>query len=222
MRRIVFFVALGLLNVGCGSSQPHHVPARVSSAETQAMRHIRRVVIEATEPAQARPDYKIADSLARRLHGLDLWNAVVDPMISPLSALTRTKALRAKLNDPQYAVYVLFLIDTDIDDGGLAEVYYNLSGVFAQRAVALLKQVGARQHAAVLSAANRVIWPSGVVPASVDVRRRFVSPTNQSRFDEVTRRWDRAEQREGSIDGIIERYMRARPAAFFSTPHTHG
>ena len=51
-------------------------------------------------------------------------------MINPLSRQTTTAALRATLNDPQYVVYVLFIIDTDIDDGGLAEVDYNSSGVF--------------------------------------------------------------------------------------------
>jgi hypothetical protein len=88
--------------------------------------------------------------------------------------------------------------------------------VFANQAVRLLKYVGAPQHAAVLAQANRVLWPDGVVPPSELARRRVDPMSAERRFNAVNAAWGRAENREGSIDTIIARFIRAHPGAFFS------
>lgn len=179
-----------------------------------ALSRVQQVIGQTARPAPAQPGFKVSPA-ALRTHGLDLWNAIVDPMIDPLGPLDGEPQQRTLLDGPQYAVYVLFSVDTDIDDGGLWEVYFNSSGVFAQRAVSLLREVGAPLHADVLARANHIIWSNGEIPASVEQRRRTVTLADTPRFDAVNSAWDAAERREGSLDSIIESYVRRHPSAFF-------
>ncbi len=178
------------------------------------------MLYRAAHPPAAQPGYKVRAAAVAHLHGLDLWNAVVFPMIDPLVRLNGTPALRRALNGPQYAAYALSEVDTDIDGGGLIEVYYNPSGVFAEEAVDLLRQVGAPQHAAVLDQANRILWPAVFIPSDQSARRavlarRHLDVRQQPRFNGLDAVRDRAERREGSLDSIVERYIRAHPGAFF-------
>jgi hypothetical protein len=207
----VWVIALTAL-AGCGSQ---HEP-RSSQAVSAALTNLHRVVSRAVHPPAAQPGFKVPASRAKGLHDLDLWNAIVDPMIGPLLRLDGTSALHQALSPPQYAVYALFVVDTDIDDGGLWEVYYNPSGVFADEAVHLLELVGAPRHAAVLAKANRIAWPSAKVPASDIVRRHVLLRSAQTQFDAVNNAWDRAEREEGTIYSIIDRFIRTHPTAFFS------
>ena len=214
MKRFVSLLAVFALG-GCGSGSGTTTSALPADVD-QAIRQAQTVIDNAARPVPAGPGFRIPKSAARGLHGLDLWNAIVDPMIDPLTPLDGRPELREKLNGPQYAVYVLFAIDTDYEDGGLWEVYYNNSGVFAREAVRLLKSVGAPLHGAVLARANRVIWPSGAIPATEAARRRVLTMADEPRFHGVNAAWALADHREGAIETVIERYIRAHPEAFFS------
>jgi hypothetical protein len=198
--------------VGCGS----HRVAASDPAVNAALGKLQSVIRDAAHAPSAQPGFKIAVSGAQGVHGLDLWYAVVDPMIGPLTPLDGRAELHRQLNPSQYAVYALFAVATDYDDGGIFEVYYNNSGVFANEAVHLLGVVGAPIHAAALARANRVGWPRSDVPYSQAARRRVISLTDQPRFALVNAGWDNAERKEGSLYSIIERFIRVRPGAFFS------
>jgi hypothetical protein len=176
---------------------------------------VSRVITAATVTRKPGPDFKIRLATAHGLRGLDLWNAVVDPMIAPLEPLDGTSELHNRLNRAQYAVYVLFAVDADYADGGMFEVYYNSSGVFADQAVGLLREVAAPLHAEALAATNRGTWPRGQVPRSEAVRRRALGPQQHPRLHVSGSAWQAAEQREGPLESIIERFIRSRPNAFF-------
>src|SRR6202012_2016460 len=177
------------------------------------------VVAQAAKPARALPGYKIPAADAR-LHGLDLWDAIVFPMVRPLTPLDGTPALRTQLNGPQYAVYVLFDVDDDVGDGGLWQYYYNEGGVFAEQAVALLRAVGAPRHAGVLARATGIAWPAGGIPSGEQARRAALQFIGESRYDAVNRQWEAAERQERPLETLVERYVRAHPSAFFQATQT--
>lgn len=209
---VALMVALTLVTVGCGDGRRGHGGARTTSPAYDAARaQMQRVLRDAATPRRALPAYKIRAADAAGLTGLDLWNAVVDPMIDDLTPLDGTPELRRRLNREQYAVYVLFALDTDIDDGGISEVYFNSSGVFAGQGVALLRQVGAPQHARVLARANRVIDPHGRVPVDRAARQRRLRGVDDARFTDLDDAWSALP----ALDELVARYVRAHPRAFF-------
>lgn len=136
-------------------------------------------------------------------------------MIRPLTPLDGSATLRAQLNGPQYAVYVLFDVHDDVGDGGLWQYYFNEGGVFAQQAVALLRTVGAPRHADVLARANRIAWPAGSIPSAEPARRAALQFVGESRYDAVNRQWSVAERQEQPLETIIEKYVREHSSAFF-------
>ena len=209
--RAVSALLVAAVMAGCGSSSNAPNPA-----EQQALAQLKHVIVTATAPPAPQPGFKIPAARARGLHGLDLWNAVVNPMIKPLYQLNGSAALRDALSPDQYAVYVLFAIDAEYENGGMAQLYYNEGGVFANEGPALFAMVGAPLHGEALAAANRVFWPLGAVPSREETRRRVVSFSNEAPFSGADKLWRRAERREGPIDIIIERFIRRHPHAFFT------
>jgi hypothetical protein len=198
----------------CGSSAPSEPvePAATATSTTDpAMKEFEAMLDKAEHPPKPLPGYKVRARDAAGLTGLDLWNAIVDPMIDPLDRYDGTAELHRRLNPEQYAVYVLFTIDTDVDDGGIAEVYFNSSGTYAEEGVKLLSRIGAGDHAAVLEQANRIIAPDGPVPRDRDARQRRLDGLDDARFDQVEDRWDALPP----LEDIVARYIRAHPHAFF-------
>jgi hypothetical protein len=196
---------------GCGASGNHRSDDQVNSALAQ----VRSVISAATVAPKPGPEFKIRGSGVRHLHGLDLWDAVVDPMIKPLVPLEGKPELHRRLNEDQYAVFLLFGVDDDYSDGGMFEVYYNDSGEIAMEAVDLLREIGAPLHAQALAATNRQAWPSGQVPASEIVRRRELGPPEHPLIRVPDSYWMTAEAREGSLESIVGRFIRSHPNAFF-------
>lgn len=180
-----------------------------------------RILQQAEHPPRALPGYLVPASKAR-LHGLDLWNAIVDPMFSPLEHDLTTASLRSQLSAPQFNVYILFLIDDDYENGGLAAVYFNSSGTYATQAVAAMRAIDAPQHAAVMADANAILWPDGQIPISMVARRRYLHGVADPRFNPDNRRWDAADRSEGTLEHLVELYIRANRSAFFTrgTPVT--
>jgi hypothetical protein len=221
-RRATCAVVLGLAVAGCGGAAKPAAPVPpvppappVPADVAKALAQVKSVVDQAAKPVRARPGFKLPASAAR-LHGLDLWDAIVLPMIAPLTPLDGQSELRTRLDAPQYAVYALFSVDDDVEDGGLWELYHDQSGVFAQEAVGLLRGVGAPRHADVLARANRIAWPAGGIPSSVAVRWLALSVVGESRYDGADRQWQAADHQERALGTIIDRYVRQHPSAFFS------
>ena len=206
-------LALGLLGVlaGCAGSSSPRSSDKTSSARAQ----VSRVISNATVAPTPGPGFKIRAASARRLHGLDLWGAVVDPMIKPLVGLEGRPELHRRLNASQYAVFVLFGVDDDYSDGGMFEVYYNSTGAIAGEAVGLLREVGAPLHAQALSLTNQQTWPTGQVPSSRVARRRELGPPERPLIHVTDAHWMNAEAREGQLESIVERFIRSHRNDFF-------
>ena len=212
-RWAIWTLVLGLAMAGCGAAakRPAPVPPDVAPAPAQ----VKRVIHQTVNPVKARPGFKLPASAAH-LHGVDLWDVIVLPMIKTLTPLDGRPELRARLDAPQYAVYALFSVDDDVEDGGLWALYHGESGVFAQEAVGLLRAVGAPRHADVLARANRIAWPANSIPSSVAVRWLALSVVGESRYDGANRQWQAADRREQALGTIIDRYVRRHQSAFFS------
>jgi hypothetical protein len=122
------------------------------------------------------------------------------------------RELRARLNHQQYVTWILFCLAVDIDDGGLAEMYYNASGAFAAEAPALLREAGASEQARIIEQANRLFAPDGHIPVNVAERRAMTHGVDDARFAALD---DRLMQLD-DLDEINARYIAAHRAAFFT------
>ncbi|WP_205942739.1 DMP19 family protein [Pedobacter psychroterrae] len=60
------------------------------------------------------------------------------------------------LPKPQQVIYITWILEGEVNNGGFNQYYYNSSGQFAKLAPEALKLVGATQHAALTQAANDV------------------------------------------------------------------
>lgn len=60
------------------------------------------------------------------------------------------------LSKPQQAIYIICLLEAEVNNGGFNQYYYNSSGQFAKLAPGALKLVGATQFAALTQAANKM------------------------------------------------------------------
>jgi Domain of unknown function (DUF4375) len=210
-RRLVALFLCALALAACGSSAPAEPAATATSTPDPAMPEFEAMLQQAAHPPKPLPGYKVRARDAAGLTGLDLWNAIVDPMIDPLDRYDGTAELHRRLNPEQYAVYALFAIDTDVEDGGLAEVYFNSSGVYAEDGVKLLSKIGASDHAVVLEQANRIVAPDGHVARDRAARQRRLGGLDDPRFAELEDRWDALPP----LEDIVARYIRAHPHAFF-------
>jgi hypothetical protein len=222
---MVCVVIAACLAGGCGGShsgaepatapaaQAHGAPAVASDPQSQqAMQEFRKVLDDAAKPVPHRKDFKVPASRAAGKSGLDLVNVVTDPMIDVLSDIDDSRRLRERLNHRQYVAWILFSLAVDIDDGGLAEMYYNASGAFAAEAPALLREAGAPEHARIIEQANRVFAPDGRIPTNEAERRAMTHGVGDPRFAALD---DRLMQLD-DLDDINARYIAGHRGAFFT------
>jgi hypothetical protein len=156
-------------------------------------------------------DFKVPASRAAGKTGLDLVNVVTDPMIDLLADVEDTRKLQKRLDHQQYVAWILFCLDVDISDGGLAEIYYNASGAFATEAPALLREAGAPRHARIIEQANRLFAPGRRVPADEGTRRAMSGGVADARFARLDDRLMHLD----ALDDVIARYIAAHRGAFF-------
>jgi hypothetical protein len=224
--RVVFCVVIaGLLAGGCGGSPPGSGDAAPASARPQgaatvapaartdqALQELNQAIRDAGKPVPHRKDFKVPASRAEGKTGLDLVNVVTDPMIDALSDVEDSRTLRERLNHQQYVAWVLFCLDVDISDGGLAEMYFNASGAFAAEAPGLLREAAAPQHAAIVEQANRLFAPDGRIPTEQGKRREMSHGVDDTRFAAL----DDQLMHIDDLDEVIARYIAAHRGAFFS------
>jgi hypothetical protein len=117
----------------------------------------------------------------------------------------------SRLSPQQYAVLVLYLLDGEVGNGGLWQLYYNSPGFWANEFSTLLRRVGAPAHANVLERANALVAP-GIVPVDVRERRALVGELPDDRFEALEAEYWELED----LDEIVGRYIRSHPDAFFS------
>jgi hypothetical protein len=188
-------------------------PAVASDPESQqAMQDLRAVLDDAAKPVPHRKDFKVPASRAAGRSGPELVNVVTDPMIDALSGIDDSRRVRQRLNHRQYVAWVLFSLAVDIDDGGLAEMYYNASGAFAAEAPALLRETGAPARARIIEQANRVFARDGRIPADEARRRAMTDEAGDPRFVALDHRLMQLDD----LDDINARYIAAHRSAFFT------
>jgi hypothetical protein len=202
--RLAALLALPLLLAACGEQQPPKPPGPVPPELQRALDDFSATAQQAAERASkprapARADFKIAPS---DLHGDDLWDAVVSPVLD-------NGVEEPPLNASQHTVYALFLVDYEIQNGGLAQLYYNSAGEYAGEAPALLRAVGAREYADVLAAAN-ALFPTGV-PRDRAARQALLQAIDGKRLEAIDSAWPS----EPPLADFVEAYIRAHASDFF-------
>jgi hypothetical protein len=200
--RLAALLILAVLLAACGERKP---PGPPPPGLEQALDDFRHVAQDAADRAAhprppARADFKIAPIGA---HGDDLWNAVVGPMLD-------SGVEEPPLNASQHTVYALFLVDYEIQNGGLEQLYYNSAGEYAGEAPDLLRAVGANQYADALDAANG-LFRTGV-PRDRPLRQALLKTIGAGRLAAADAAWPS----DPPLAAYVEAYIRARPADFFS------
>jgi hypothetical protein len=132
-------------------------------------------------------------------------------MGAELSELDGTPALRSRLSRSQYAVYVLFSVDYKIGNGGIEQLYYNPTGMWANEIPGLMRRIGAPQHAAIIEQTNAVVAPMGRVPRDIDARNAALDRADGARLGQLGDTYYDLEP----LEDIVDRFIRAHPAAFF-------
>ena len=90
----------------------------------------------------------------------DLELAIVDYVASKLEGQHGNEVeIVRKLVPGARAMYLTWIVDAEVNNGGFNQYYYNTDGKFASEAVAAFEYFGATQHAAVMKDANDV-WMS--------------------------------------------------------------
>jgi hypothetical protein len=85
--------------------------------------------------------------------------------------------------------YILwFIMDSDIENGGLHQFFSNSSGDFGEEARRGLKEIGADQALAVLQKASAV-FPGGVVPAHRQARNEILEKQEEREGERVWDAW---------------------------------
>jgi hypothetical protein len=207
-------VVAALVAMGCGRSADHGQSASALESDPQyqqAQQDFQKVLDDAAKPVPHRKDFKVPASRAAGKTGLDLVNVVTDPMIDALSEIEDSRQLQERLNHQQYVTWILFTLAVDIDDGGLAEMYYNGSGAFATEAPALLREAGAPEHARIIEQANHLFAPNGRVPTDEDARRAMSDGVDDDRFAAL----DDQLMNLDELDDINARYIAAHRSAYF-------
>lgn len=111
---------------------------------------------------------------------LAVWERINERMVAPgFDGLTRGERL----------VHVLwFVMDSEIENGGLHQFLSNASGDFAEEAKRQLKEIGARDTLAVLGKASAV-FPRRVVPSDRRQRNRILEQDEAQRADAAREEW---------------------------------
>src|SRR4051794_41220212 len=102
-----------------------------------------------------RPDFKVEPS---DLTGFELWQHVIGAIVEELPDPVEPE-VRGRINDAQYAAVVLFWVDYEIGNGGLAPLYIKSPGVWADAGPGRLRPVGPPDHPAAGERANQVLPP---------------------------------------------------------------
>jgi Domain of unknown function (DUF4375) len=155
-----------------------------------------------------RPDFKVEPS---DLTGFELWQHVIGAIVEELPDPVEPE-VRGRINDAQYAAVVLFWVDYEIGNGGLAQLYINSPGVWADEVPELLRQVGAPDHAAAVERANVIVAADGPIPRDTEARRLRMSEVDAARLAPHERAYYAGEE----LEDVVERFIRSHPSDFFA------
>jgi hypothetical protein len=135
-----------------------------------------------------------------------------------LSALERNRS-----NDPadilgtatpgQRMLYTMFFVDDEIGNGGLYQVFWNLRGGFVEEAIRDANSIGANHWAGLVLRAQEKLFPDGVPDDLTSQRKAIGCPDYCSKrsLDRLDAQW-----RDGELRAPLLRYVRRRPAEFYS------
>ena len=213
MRRLILSGVLVLVVAlaGCGRD-PVEEQTSKDPEYRRAMNDLQDVLADAAAPhPSTRPDFKVPTADARGKDGLDLWNVVTDPMIDALSEVEDSGDLHRRLNDAQYVLWMAFILDVEVENGGLEQLYVNSAGWAAQDGVSALRDIGSPSRARALEQANRRLSPTRPVPKDQAARQLLLGSTGAT-FEDLDDVW----VEEPLLETVAARYIRAHADQLFT------
>lgn len=109
----------------------------------------------------------------------ELIQVVFDKISSKMTADNDEYEAVLSLPKPQQSIYIIWVLEAEVNNGGFNQYYYNTNNQFSQLLLGALKQVGANKFALLVEKANKVYF------------------TNQKSITKT---------QDGSVDGFSESY----------------
>jgi hypothetical protein len=188
-------------------------PARHAAGEAAQTRKERAAV---RRRLGTRPDLKVSPRSIVGKEPLDLWFTVTERIDVELGSPVAGDARLARLNRGQRALYMLFEVDGDVQNGGFSQFYFNSGGSFAEDVPAAARAIGADRYARLAEAANRVLMGGRTfaVPREQPPREARLEGLPEEAFARVEDAWSNPPAGEPDLDVLAARYVRAHPHMF--------
>ena len=124
------------------------------------------------------------------------------------SGKPRLRDILSELPRGLRVVYNVNIIESEVENGGFGQFFYNSSGELAQETRADLLLIGAHRHAAALDEAMELYEPFG--RAKDCTERWFGATPDETEIDRVTNKYYDASSSE-SIGELLSRYILENP-----------
>ena len=159
----------------------------------------------------SRRDFKVPAGVVARLQDGPLVLAVV---VRPFSELAGDAPALQRLNRGQRAVYAMYLADSEILNGGFAQLWTNPSGAIAGDLVRAAELVGSREFADIFRDAA-TLWPGGRIPRDFVRREQLVASMPSDKVAALDERYVATQyRRKTALALVLGSYIRAHPDEF--------
>jgi hypothetical protein len=100
---------------------------------------------------------RLSPDTLRAISDADVEQAIVDYVIAKIDGHEEREAQIVRSLAPGVrAIWLTWIVEAEVNNGGFNQYYYNTDGEFASEAVAAFEYFGAKQHAALMREANSV------------------------------------------------------------------
>jgi hypothetical protein len=147
---------------------------------------------------------------------LDDGPLVLTVVIRPFNELVGDEPAVRRLSPGQLAVFAMYVADSEILNGGFAQLYENSGGAIAGDLTAAAERVGAPEHAAIFRVAA-ALWPGGEIPRDRESRSRALAALPADKLAALDDRYAALQyRRETSLAVVLAPYIRAHTDQFVS------
>jgi hypothetical protein len=140
MRTVIVLVFLvGLVgSSGCGTPQPSMDIPGGNATDSKGETKLTAAILDS-----------VSDDV--------LEQKVIDNIWSKMKKdLSDEESVVSQLTQPQKTIYVIWLVEAEVNNGGFNQFYFNSSGKYADAAETAFQQIGAVQHADLMKRANNI------------------------------------------------------------------
>jgi hypothetical protein len=139
---------------------------------------------------------------------------VLAVVLRPFYELAEDESGMQRLNEGQRAIYVMYVADFEILNGGFSQFWFNSSGGIANELLPAAERVGAREFAAIFRDAA-ALWPGGKIPRDRAKREALLDTLDASKLAELDERYAATQyKRKTALANVLAPYIRTHANEF--------